>query len=84
MEELKRLKLDVSKQIPDVELAQKPFGVFQTPSVDVTIGRRRTEFSEEEKSTRATVVARMELQVSFTNSPPTILVLNPREFFYLE
>jgi len=62
MEELKRLKLDVSKQIPDVELAQKPFGVFQTPSVDVTIGRRRTEFSEEEKSTRATVVARMELQ----------------------
>lgn len=64
MEELRRLKLDLSKQIPDLELPQKPFGVFQTPSVDVAIGRRRTEFSEEEKFTRATVVARMELQVS--------------------
>ena len=66
MEEMKRLKLDLPKQIPDLELAQKPFGVFQTPSVDVAIGRRRTEFSEEEKFTRATVVARMELQVSFS------------------
>ena len=64
MDELKRLKLEVSKQIPDVELAQKPFGVFQTPSVDASIGRRRAEFSHEEKFARAAVVARMELQVS--------------------
>jgi len=62
MDELKRLKLEVSKQIPDVELAQKPFGVFQTPSVDASIGRRRAEFSHEEKFARAAVVARMELQ----------------------
>lgn len=64
MDELRRAKLDLnSKQIPASELAQNPFGVFVTPSVDVSIGRRRAEFSEEERVARAAVVARMELQV---------------------
>ena len=65
MEELRRAKLDQSsKQIPPGELAQNPFGVFVTPSIDASIGRRRAEFSEEERIARAAVVARMELQVS--------------------
>jgi hypothetical protein len=65
MEELRRAKLDQnSKQIPASELAQNPFGAFVTPSIDVSIGRRRAEFSDEERVARAAVVARMELQVS--------------------
>lgn len=68
MDELRRAKLDQnSKQIPASELAQNPFGVFVTPSVDVSIGRRRAEFSEEERVARAAVVARMELQVKTNN-----------------
>jgi hypothetical protein len=66
MEELRRAKLDQnSKQIPAIELAQNPFGAFVTPSIDVSIGRRRAEFSDEERVARAAVVARMELQVSY-------------------
>ena len=63
MDELRRLKLDLAPPIPANELPQKPFGVFVKPSVDVSIGRRRAEFSDEEKTARATVVARMDLQV---------------------
>lgn len=63
MEELRRLKLDVTRPIPANELPQKPFGAFTTPSVDASIGRRRAEFTEEEKVARAAVVARMDLQV---------------------
>lgn len=64
MEEIRRAKFDFSsKQTPANELAQNPFGVFVTPSVDASIGRRRAEFSEEERVARAAVVARMELQV---------------------
>lgn len=64
LEELRRMKLDfIGKPIPQVELPQNPFGVFVTPTVEAAIGRRRAEFTEEERAARAAVVARMELQV---------------------
>lgn len=68
LEELKRMKLQLERHIPSGELAQKPFGVFVTPTVDAAIGRRRPEFSEEEKTARAAVVARMEMQVSYDSN----------------
>lgn len=64
MEELRKGKLDfIGKPIPSNELAQNPFGVFVTPSVEASIGRRRAEFTEEERVAQAAVTARMELQV---------------------
>ncbi|XP_032794315.2 USP6 N-terminal-like protein [Daphnia magna] len=80
MEELRRAKLDQSpKQIPTSELAQNPFGAFVTPSVDVSIGRRRAEFSDEERVARAAVVARMELQ-SRSHQPGSYLSIDDVSF----
>lgn len=64
-EEIRRMKLDFTgKPIPAAELPQNPFGVFVKPSVEAAIGRRRAEFTDEERAARAAVVARIELQVS--------------------
>ena len=66
MEELRRMKLELTRQIPNNELPQKPFGIFVPPSTEACIGRRRAEFSEEEKRAQAAVVARLNLQVICT------------------
>ncbi len=64
MEELRKGKLDFTgKPIPSNELAQNPFGVFVAPSVEAALGRRRAEFTEEERVAQAAVTARIELQV---------------------
>lgn len=66
LEDLKRLKLDfTAKQTPSSELPQNPFGVFQTPSVDVSLGRRRVEFTQEELAAQAAVLE-MQVRVTFS------------------
>lgn len=55
MEELKRAKLDVPPPPGDSELPKRPFGVFQEPSFESQIGRRKSLFSEQEKQVTETV-----------------------------
>ena len=83
LEEMQRAKLDFSvgsKQIPAGEQPQKPFGVFEIPSADAAIGRRRADFSDQERAARAAVVARMAEQQARTHQPSSYLSIDDISF----
>lgn len=83
LDEIQRAKLDCSagsKQIPAGEQPQKPFGVFEIPSVDAAIGRRRADFSDQERAARAAVVARMAEQQARSHQPGSYLSIDDISF----
>ena len=83
LEEMQRAKLDyspINKQIPTLEQPQKPFGIFEIPSVEAAIGRRRLEFSDEERTARAAVVARMAEQQARSHQPGSYLSIDDVSF----
>lgn len=62
-DELRRAKLDHAGAPLANELPKRPFGVFIEPTVELKIGRRKTEFSEEEKVTKDAVILRRDTAV---------------------
>lgn len=62
-EELRKAKMDYAGPPLPNELPQKPFGVFVEPSIDVKIGRRKMEFTEEEKATNEMVMMRRDTAI---------------------
>lgn len=73
MEELKKSKLDYPGPPPQNELPHRPFGLFREPAFDQKVGRRSSEFSNVERSTRESVILRRDLAAAqaLAGSPPT-------------
>lgn len=62
-EELRKAKLDYAGPPLPHELPKKPFGVFVEPTIDLKIGRRKSEFTHEEKLTKDTVIMRRDTAI---------------------
>lgn len=62
-EELRKSKMDFAGPPTAHELPKRPFGVFVEPTIDLKIGRRKTEFTEEEKETKDAVIMRRDTAV---------------------
>lgn len=58
MDELKKAKLDYPGPPPQNELPKQPFGTFKEPAFEQKVGHRSSEFSNVERSTRASVIMR--------------------------
>lgn len=58
IEELKKVKMDFAGPPTAHELPKRPFGVFVEPTIDLKIGLRKIEFTDEEKVTKDTVIMR--------------------------
>lgn len=73
-EELRKAKLDYAGPPLPHELPKKPFGVFVEPTIDLKIGRRKLEFSHEEKVTKDTVIMRRDTAIenALINSDDTM------------
>lgn len=75
MDELRKAGLELPPPASEIELPKKPFGVFEEPTVEAKIGRRKKEFSETEKEVTETVKTKREItaqEVSALNQATAI------------
>jgi hypothetical protein len=64
LDELKRAKLDYPGPPPQHELPRRPFGLFTEPTFEHKVGRRSSEFSAAERTTRKSVLLRRDAAIT--------------------
>ncbi|XP_065351297.1 USP6 N-terminal-like protein isoform X1 [Cloeon dipterum] len=68
LDELKKGKLDYAGSAPSHELPQKPFGLFNPPTIQQQVGRR-SDFSQVEATARDNVALRRDTAMAEANVP---------------
>ncbi|KDR21986.1 USP6 N-terminal-like protein [Zootermopsis nevadensis] len=71
LDELKRAKLDYPGPPPQHELPRRPFGLFTEPTFEHKVGRRSSEFTAAERTTRESVLLRRDAAVTELSAPTT-------------